>query len=240
MVDVHHVCSPCLQALFITASVLRATSTTATRTMAKGRLTGRPRRPHQPAEFRHQNESCSLISIKLRPRRSSLKAGCRGLSGSAPMLAPLFGYFFSMITVLAAAVVLLTSMSHISSIGNGRQRLRPPVIGRTVTVEVQRHLPVAKEEAPAQDVSPGVATAKADTKKNQALQAQSGRSSAQQLRLWERAGICRRISVRPESSLFPLIPDAKFARRFPPPWSAEVRPNCFHHGCQSYWSALNE
>jgi hypothetical protein len=91
--------------------------------------------------------------------------GCRGLSGSAPMLAPLFGYFFSMIRVLAAAVVLLTSMSNISSIGNGRQHLRPPVIGRTVTVEVQRHLPVAKEEAPAQDVSPVVATAKADTKK---------------------------------------------------------------------------
>jgi hypothetical protein len=32
-------------------------------------------------------------------------------------------------------------------------------------VEVQRHLPVAKEEAPAKDVSPVVAAAKADTKK---------------------------------------------------------------------------
>jgi hypothetical protein len=51
------------------------------------------------------------------------------------------------------------------TIGNGRQHLRPPVIGRTVTVEVQRHLPVAKEEAPAKDVSPVVAAAKADTKK---------------------------------------------------------------------------
>jgi hypothetical protein len=81
------------------------------------------------------------------------------------MLAPLFGYFFSMITVLAAAVVLLTGISNISSIGNGRQHLRPPVIGRTVTVEVQRRLPVVKEEAPAKDVSPVVATAKADTKK---------------------------------------------------------------------------
>jgi hypothetical protein len=82
------------------------------------------------------------------------------------MLAPLFGYFFCMITVLAAAVALLTSISNISTIGNGRQHLRPPVIGRTVTVEVQRHLPVAKEEAPAKDVSPVVAAAKADTKKN--------------------------------------------------------------------------
>jgi hypothetical protein len=81
------------------------------------------------------------------------------------MLAPLFGYFFSMITVLAAAVVLLTGISNISSIGNGRQHLRPPVIGRPVTVEVQRRLPVVKEEAPAKDVSPVVATAKADTKK---------------------------------------------------------------------------
>ena len=70
-----------------------------------------------------------------------------------------------MIRVLAAAVVLPTSMSNISSIGNGRQHLCPPVIGRTVTVEVQWHLQVAKEEAPAQDVSPVVATAKADTKK---------------------------------------------------------------------------
>jgi hypothetical protein len=32
-------------------------------------------------------------------------------------------------------------------------------------VEVQRHSPVAKEEAQAKDVSPVVATAKADTKK---------------------------------------------------------------------------
>jgi hypothetical protein len=71
--------------------------------------------------------------------------------------------FFCMITVLTAVVALLTSFSNISTIGNGRHRLRPPVIGRTVTVEVQRHSPVAKEEAPAKDVSPVVATA--DTKK---------------------------------------------------------------------------
>jgi hypothetical protein len=78
------------------------------------------------------------------------------------MLASLFGYFFSMIAVLTAAVVVLTSFSNISMIGNGRNHLRPPVIGRTVTVELQRQSPVAKVEAPSKDVSPVVATAKAD------------------------------------------------------------------------------
>jgi hypothetical protein len=67
--------------------------------------------------------------------------------------------------LLTAVVVLLTSFSNISTIGNGRHHLGPPVIGRTVSVEVQRHSPVAKEEAPAKDISPVVATAKADTKK---------------------------------------------------------------------------
>ena len=78
------------------------------------------------------------------------------------MAASLFGYFFGMITVLTAAVVLLTGLSNISTMGSGRHH--PPVISRTV-VEAQRHLPVAKEEAPAKDASPVVATAKADTKK---------------------------------------------------------------------------
>jgi uncharacterized protein (DUF58 family) len=94
------------------------------------------------------------------------------------MLAPLFGYFFTMIAVLTAAVVLLTSFSDISLIRNGRNHLRPAGIGRTVTVEVQRHSPVAKEASPAKDVAPVakeaspakdisrvVATAKADTQK---------------------------------------------------------------------------
>jgi hypothetical protein len=82
------------------------------------------------------------------------------------MLAPLFGYFFCMITMLAAAVVVLTGISNISTIANGRHHLRPPVIGRTVAVELQRHSPVAKEASAAKDdVSPVVATAKADTKK---------------------------------------------------------------------------
>jgi hypothetical protein len=60
------------------------------------------------------------------------------------------------------AVVVLTSFSNISMIGNGRNHLRPPAIGRTVTVELQRHSPVAKVEAPSKDVSPVVATAEAD------------------------------------------------------------------------------
>ena len=82
------------------------------------------------------------------------------------MLAALFGYFFCMITMLTAVVVLLTSFANISTLGNGRHRLRPPVIGRTVTVEAQRHSPVAKEEALAKDVTPIVSTAKADSKKS--------------------------------------------------------------------------
>lgn len=80
------------------------------------------------------------------------------------MLASLFGYFFCMITMLTAVGVLLSSFSNISTIGNGRHHPRP-AIARTVTVELQRHSPVAKEEVPAEDVSPVVATAKADTKK---------------------------------------------------------------------------
>src|ERR1700746_3141 len=96
------------------------------------------------------------------------------------MLGTLFCYFLGMITVLAAAVVLMTGVSNISTLGNGRHH--SPVISRTVTVELQRrspvakeaspakeelqrHSPVAKEASPAKDVSPVVATAKADTKK---------------------------------------------------------------------------
>jgi len=95
------------------------------------------------------------------------------------MLAPLFGYFFSMIAVLTAAVVVLNSISNISTFGNVRHHPRPAAIGRTVTVELQRHspvanapspakdvAPVAKEASPAKDVSPVVATAKVDTKKS--------------------------------------------------------------------------
>ena len=81
------------------------------------------------------------------------------------MLASLFGYFFSMITVLTAAVVLLTALPNISTIGNGRHYPRP-AIARTVRVELQRHSPVAKEASLANDVSPVVSAAKADTKQS--------------------------------------------------------------------------
>jgi hypothetical protein len=78
------------------------------------------------------------------------------------MLAPLFGFFCGMIAVLAAAVVLLSGLPNISTLGNGRHNPRP-AIARTVTVELQRHS-VAKKASPAKDdVSPVVA--EADTKK---------------------------------------------------------------------------
>jgi hypothetical protein len=79
------------------------------------------------------------------------------------MLAPLFGFFFCVVAVLAAAVALLSGLSNISTIGNGRHYPRP-AIARTVTVELQRHSRVEKEASPAKDVSPVVSTAKADTK----------------------------------------------------------------------------
>jgi len=69
------------------------------------------------------------------------------------MLAPL-AYFFSMITVLTGAVVVLNGLSNISTLGNGRHYPRPPVIGRSVMVETQRHSPpVAKEASPAKSVA---------------------------------------------------------------------------------------
>ena len=84
------------------------------------------------------------------------------------MVAPLLGYFFCMIAMLTTVVVVLTGFSNISTSNQERHHLRPPVIGRTVTAEepAQRPSPVAKEAAPAKDVSPVVATAKADTKKS--------------------------------------------------------------------------
>ena len=75
-----------------------------------------------------------------------------------PMPASLFGFFFGMVAVLTAAVVLLTGLPNISTIGNGRHYPRPAT-ARTVTVELQRHSPSS-----AKDVSPVVSTAKADTK----------------------------------------------------------------------------
>jgi hypothetical protein len=82
------------------------------------------------------------------------------------MLGPLLGYFFSMITVVTAAAVLLAGFVNISPSRKGSQHLRPPAIGQTVMVETQRHSPpAAKEASPAKDDSSVVATAKADSKK---------------------------------------------------------------------------
>jgi hypothetical protein len=112
------------------------------------------------------------------------------------MIAPLLGYFFCMVTVLTACAVLLTGFVNISPSRQGNQHLRPPVIGRTVMVETQRHSSVAKEETPAKDVSPVIATAKADAK--------SGCASAQQLRLRNRIGLRPRIRIRPKRSFFSM------------------------------------
>jgi hypothetical protein len=115
------------------------------------------------------------------------------------MRASLFGYFFGMITVLTA--VVLSGLSNISTFGNGRHYQRPPVIGRTIMVETQRHSPpAAKESSPAKptwakeaslakEVSSVVVIQKTDTKKANS-QAQSSRPSAQQLQIWERSGLC--------------------------------------------------
>jgi len=93
------------------------------------------------------------------------------------MLVPFLGYVVAS-TVLTAVAVLLTGLVNTSTLQKGRHH-PPPVIARTVKVEVQRHPPVAKEAPPAKDASPVakeaspakdvssiVATAKADTKKS--------------------------------------------------------------------------
>jgi hypothetical protein len=79
------------------------------------------------------------------------------------MLASLVGYFFCMITMLTAVVVLLSGFVNISMVDKGRHHLRPR-IDRTVAADETS--PVAKEaSSPKKDVSPVVSTAKADTKK---------------------------------------------------------------------------
>ena len=106
------------------------------------------------------------------------------------MLVPFLGYVVAS-TVLTAVAVLLTGLVNTSTLQKGRHH-PPPVIARTVKVEVQRHLPVAKQASRAKDVapvakevspaktaspitkevspakaaSPVVSTAKADTKKS--------------------------------------------------------------------------
>ena len=106
------------------------------------------------------------------------------------MLVPFLGYVVAS-TVLTAVAVLLTGLVNTATLQKGRHH-PPPVIARTVKVEIQRHSPVAKEAtsakdvspiakeaspardaspvakeaSPAKDASPVVSTAKADTKKS--------------------------------------------------------------------------
>ena len=93
------------------------------------------------------------------------------------MLFPFLGYVVAS-TALTAVAVLLTGLVNTAMLEKGRHH-PPPVIARTVKVEVQRHSPVAKEASPAKDASPAakeaspakdaspvVSTATADTKKS--------------------------------------------------------------------------
>ena len=68
------------------------------------------------------------------------------------MLVPFLGYVVAS-TVLTAVAVLLTGLVNTSTLEKVRHH-PPPVIARTVKVEVQRHPPVAKEAPPAKDASP--------------------------------------------------------------------------------------
>ena len=76
----------------------------------------------------------------------------------------MLGYVFGAIMAFGAAVALAFGLFNITAAVNGPRQHRP-VIARTVTVETQRHSPVAKEASAAKDVTPVVATA-ADTKKS--------------------------------------------------------------------------
>jgi len=78
--------------------------------------------------------------------------------------APVLGYVFGVIMAFSAVVALAVGLFNITEAVNGPRQHRP-VIARTVTVETQRHSPVAKEASAAKDVTPVVATA-ADTKKS--------------------------------------------------------------------------
>ena len=68
------------------------------------------------------------------------------------MLVPFLGYVVAS-TVLTAVAVLLTGLVNTSTLEKVRHH-PPPVIARTVKVEVQRHPPVAKEAPPAKEASP--------------------------------------------------------------------------------------
>ena len=68
------------------------------------------------------------------------------------MLFPFLGYVVAS-TVLTAVAVLLTGLVSTATLEKGRHH-PPPVIARTVKVELQRHPPVVKVAPPAKDASP--------------------------------------------------------------------------------------
>jgi hypothetical protein len=68
------------------------------------------------------------------------------------MVFPFLGYVVAS-TVITAVAVLLTGLVNTSTLKKGRHH-PPPVIARTVKVEVQRHPRVAKEAPPAKEASP--------------------------------------------------------------------------------------
>jgi hypothetical protein len=83
------------------------------------------------------------------------------------------GYFFGVIAAFTAVVALAIGVFNIAAAVNGpRQHPRPVVVAR-IMVETQRHSPpvaspaksVTKQASTAKDVTPVVATGKADAKK---------------------------------------------------------------------------
>ena len=77
----------------------------------------------------------------------------------------MLGYVFGVIMAFGAVVALAFGLFNITAAVNGPRQHRP-VIAQRVMVETQRHSQVAKEASAAKDVTPVVATAKADTKKS--------------------------------------------------------------------------
>jgi uncharacterized protein (DUF58 family) len=72
---------------------------------------------------------------------------------------------FGVIMAFGAVMTLAFGLFNITAAVNGPRQHRP-VIAHTVMVETQRHPQVAQETSAAKDVTPVVATAKADTKKS--------------------------------------------------------------------------
>jgi hypothetical protein len=110
-----------------------------------------------------RNRTPSLISIKFLARRSGLELCCRGAAGYGPYASFFVWFLFWYGCGAHRRCGVADRLTQHFNIGNGRHYPRPAT-ARTVTVELQRHSPVAKGASPAKDFSPVVSTAKADTK----------------------------------------------------------------------------